>query len=409
MLEILFISTYTSIGGAARATLRIFDSLKSLPLRLKMFTASKLTHNENIYQVLSTNDNLKLKFAFEILKTIRAHTEEQHKILISYGQASAGVVDQINADSSNIVHLHWVCNYLSIQDIARINKPVIWTLHDMWPFGGIEHINYDSDAFFYTHSIQNHVENSKSLEVFKEKVDAWQNKNFTIVAPSNWLASCAKKSILFHMCDIQVIPIPIDTIFWRPLNYDESKSNFPFDPTKFQILFIGQNMINDSNKGWDLILESLKHLINDSNLNFELILVGHEGEIPQDLPFSVLSLGNIKQDNILVQLYSAVHVLAMPSRNEAFSLVTCEAQACGLPVVGFKIGGIPDIVVHQKTGWIAKPFDTYDFAKGIEWVLKDQQKRKKLSLMAREHSIQHFSNEVISKKYNELYKNMVKN
>ena len=406
MLEVLFISTYESLGGAARATRRIFESLKSLPIVCKLFTASKMSQDDHVHQMVCLGDKEKLRYAHDLLSTIRAQHAGQS--LSSFGQASAGIVDAIQADSAAIVHLHWVCNYLSVQDIAQIRKPIIWTLHDMWPLSGCEHYTYDLDAFFYSNAVGNPVETSQSFQLFKEKVEAWAKQNFTIVTPSKWLAECARKSVLFHSSDIHVIPYPIDTSFWSPQNPLEARKNFHFDSTKVQILFIGQNMLNDPTKGWDLLRESLQKLALDSDLDFELILAGHDGDLPQDLPFSVLSLGIINNDLTLVQLYSAVHILAMPSRAEAFSLVTCEAQACGLPVIGFEIGGIPDIVIHQKTGWIARPFDTSDFAHGMQWVLSDQERRMEMGVNARRSVVENFSEEVVSRKYLDLYEVVAK-
>ena len=408
MLDILFISTYDSFGGAARATYRIFESLKTSEIRCKMYTAIKNTEDESIHQLVCLENTEKLKFVHHLLESIRIQRFKRNRILESFGKASAGIIDEINSDSADIVHLHWICNYLSVQDIGHIRKPIVWTLHDMWPFSGSEHSTFDINTFVYQDSELDPLQNSPTIELFNEKVLAWDKQNFNIVAPSNWLAERARKSILFRSSAIHVIPFPIKTSFWRPKRKKELMKKFPFNPNKFQILFIGQNMINDPTKGWDLLLESLIKLNSEYSLGFELVLAGHEGDCPQELPFNIISLGQIQDDQTLVQLYSSVHVLVIPSRAEAFSLVTCEAHSCGLPVVGYEIGGIPDIVIHQKTGWITEPFDTSDFADGIQWVLSNQERRSELSANSRRNVIEKFSEEVVSLKYLELYETIAR-
>jgi glycosyltransferase involved in cell wall biosynthesis len=93
----------------------------------------------------------------------------------------------------------------------------------------------------------------------------------------------------------------------------------------------------------------------------------------------------------------------VPSRSEAFSQVTLEAQACGLPSVGFDIGGISDIIIHQQTGWISKAYDTIDFASGIKWILEDDDRHSILSENARNNVVKKFSPDVIAQQYFNLY------
>lgn len=69
----------------------------------------------------------------------------------------SGWAEKINKMDIDIVHLHWVgAETLSIEDIGRINKPVIWTLHDMWPFCGIEHYAPDLLESRWRNNYENH-------------------------------------------------------------------------------------------------------------------------------------------------------------------------------------------------------------------------------------------------------------
>jgi glycosyltransferase involved in cell wall biosynthesis len=212
---------------------------------------------------------------------------------------------------------------------------------------------------------------------------------------------------LFNNCDISVIPCPIDYDFWAPKNPPNSHVRFNFDINKKQILFIGQNLINDPNKGWDLLQEVLLKFYHSGDIDFELVVVGHYGEIVSNCPYKIHSVGEISEDEILIDLYSAVDLLIVPSRLEAFSQVTLEAQSCGLPVVGFNVGGIPDILIHKKTGWISASFDLIDFSEGIHWILKEEGRAKKLGTAGRKNVIDKFSSERVAQQYYELYQQVV--
>lgn len=410
VLEVLHLATYESFGGAARASKRIYHALKEQPILCSMFTLLKTSMDESIISVQPNDHHVQLKYIHEILKSNQKQKLGKNVILESYGEISAGIVDKINAHRASIVHLHWINNLLSIQDISKINKPIVWTLHDMWPFSGSKHLSYDPDSFFYWDSTKGETAvNQNNIETFRLKQEYWHKQKFTLVAPSNWLADCAKRSVLFNTCDISVIPCPIDYDFWSPQNTGNSRVRFNFDINKKQILFIGQNLINDPNKGWDLLQEVLNTLFKTGEIEFELVVVGHSGQLITNCPYTIHSLGEISEDEILVELYSAVDLLVVPSRFEAFSQVTLEAQSCGLPVVGFNIGGIPDILIHKKTGWISAAFDLIDFYEGMRWIFKEEWRAKKLGSSGRKNVIEKFSSEKVAQQYYELYQQIIRN
>jgi len=407
VLEVLHLATYESFGGAARASKRIYNALMLQPIFCSMFTMLKTSDDESVFTVQPKDHHAQLKYINELLKSNQKQKHGKNVILESYGEISAGIVEKINAHQATIVHLHWINNLLSIEDIGKINKRIVWTLHDMWPFSGCEHLSYDPDAFFYGDSTKVTSTVNQSLETFRLKQEYWYKQKFTLVAPSNWLADCARRSILFNNCKISVIPCPIDYAYWSPKNQLNSCVRFNFDKNKKQILFLGQNVIYDSNKGWDLLQEVLLTFFHSSDIEFELVVVGHSGEIVSNCPYKIHSVGEISDDEILIDLYSAVDLLVVPSRFEAFSQVTLEAQSCGLPVVGFNIGGIPDILIHKKTGWISAAFDLIDFSEGIYWILKEDGRSKKMGLAGRKNVIDKFSSERVAQKYYDLYQQVM--
>ena len=405
--KILHISTYDEFGGAARAAQRIYQSLKTQSFRLEMLTLHKSSNDDSIKKPQQVDTKTNLKLIHGLLESYRIQKASPNNVLHSYGEVSAGIVNEINADEANIVHLHWICNFLSIEDIAKIEKPIVWTLHDMWPFSGSEHCSFDPEAYFYKHS-SGTTSNDLPYQTWLKKLDFWKQQKFTVVAPSRGLANFAKQSILFEHSPISVIPHPINVNFWSPQSKNVARAHFNFSDNKKKILFIAKNPVNDMNKGWDLLQKSLFTLYQSGTIDFELIVVGHEGVADVTLPYTVHWLGDINNDQMLVWLYSSAHLLVVPSRAEAFSQVCLEAQACGLPAVGFDIGGLPDIINHEKTGWISKAYDTSDFSSGMQWVLEDEDLRKTMAINARKNVLEKFSPEVVAKQYLQLYDSILK-
>jgi glycosyltransferase involved in cell wall biosynthesis len=140
----------------------------------------------------------------------------------------------------------------------------------------------------------------------------------------------------------------------------------------------------------------------------QLLVFGQSaGPDDGELPLSARFLGSLQDDLSLVLAYSAADVFVLPSRQDNLPNTGIESLACGTPVVAFDIGGLPDIVDHQRTGWLARPFDTEDLAAGIAWVLSDRERTKQLGVAARETAEGRFSEPRIAGQYRELYERVL--
>lgn len=161
--------------------------------------------------------------------------------------------------------------------------------------------------------------------------------------------------------------------------------------------------VNNFYKGGDLLQQALDLLSHNAKKNFELILFGQEkNEGFDDWPVPVHNVGKISDQQVLAQLYSCADLVIMPSRQEAFGQIASEAQACGVPVAAFAIGGPLDIIEHQKTGWLAPPYEIDKLAYGIEWILNNP-KIHEMSLASRERAEILFSSVQIGHQYLDIY------
>lgn len=267
----------------------------------------------------------------------------------------------INRSDADIIHLHWInAGMLAIEQITKINKPIVWTFHDMWPICGTKNIVYD-DRY-----VGNNCKDLGMLDrwVWHRKNKCWRNLDARVCCPSSWLAGCVKKSGIFSTYPIHVLPNGLDLSVFSPASREDARREIGLPADKKVIIFGACDPYN-FNKGGDLLREALAMLDSD---RFELIVYGAEGQ-EQIAGIKTRWVGFIDSEKELANLYSVADVVCVPSRVETFGQAASEPQACGIPVVAFNSTGLRDVVEHKVTGYLAEPFDVNDFAYGIEWVL----------------------------------------
>lgn len=415
-IKVLHISPDENGGGAAKAAYRLHCAMQQQNVSSEMLVLRKHTNDNTIKSLRdSVLGKIKSKFYKKVNRAKNQinplfHTE--NPALHSFGWSGYGLVNQINQSDADIVHLHWIVGMLSIEDIAKINKPIVWTLHDMWAICGGEH--YVPDDTPASRFRAGYLENNRpkyesgpdlNRRTWVAKLSAWKNKPFSIVGCSTWLAQCAKDSPLFKQSDIYAINCPLNTNdIWKPYPKHSSRKIFNLPLNKKLILAGAVGGVNNFYKGGDLLKEALNHLSDAAKADYEVILFGQEAnEQFKDWPLLVHNVGKIASQHLLAQLYSCADVVIMPSRQEAFGQIASEAQACGVPVAAFEIGGPLDIIEHQKTGWLSPAYDTKDLAKGIEWILTNPLS-KAISQASRTRALKLFSEEVIGQQYLDVYR-----
>ena len=322
------------------------------------------------------------------------------------------VIKKINEINPDIVHLHWICGgMIRIEDLAKIKKPIVWSLHDMWAFTGGCH--YDGGCGGY----EKNCGNCKVLKSNKRKdLSKWiwnrKNKTFskvdnlTIVGLSRWLVDCSKKSALLKNKKHINLPNPIDTNVFKPFDKLKARELWGFPKDKKLLLFGAVNAISDPRKGFKELSEALSKL---NSKDVELVVFGSsEPENSPRFKFKAHYVGHLYDDISLVALYSSCDVTVVPSLQEAFGQTASESLACGTPVVAFATSGLLDIIDHKINGYLVTPFDPSDLAKGIEWIFGLSEKEyQALSQNAREKVLREFNSHVVARKYIKLYEEIL--
>lgn len=384
-MRILHINTFDHAGGAARAAFWLHSGLKKTGIESMMIVQHKSTGESAIVSKPGRMEMLlkDIRWIFDGLPLLRYPDRNvTHWSTGCFPNRLSTLIDSIDPD---IIHLHWICRGLvPISEIGRIcssGRPVVWTLHDSWAFTGGCHVpgeckEYRSACGRCPQLVSNKSRDLSSKTLAK-KAKKWKHNNIVVVSPSNWLADCARQSALFSANRVEVIPNGIDMQLYNPVDKKVARSilQLPDSPKK-QILCGGINTHADPNKGFSMLKKALTHLINNGwQDKIEVIVYGESGLPDSDsLPVTTHFLGTLNDDVSLRLAYSAADLFVLPSLQENLPNSILESLACQTPVVAFAVSGIPDIFGYVETPFLAKPFETEDFADCITRALTDDRK-----------------------------------
>ncbi|MFM6727224.1 MAG: glycosyltransferase family 4 protein [Dolichospermum sp.] len=412
----LLISASDINGGAARAACRLHQGLQNIGVDSQMLVQNKQSDD---YTVISPASKLgkgigKLKPILDSLPLQLYPQRDRSTYSVQWLPDNlAAQVAQINPD---VINLHWINGgYLKIETIAKFKKPIVWTLHDMWAFTGGCH--YNGDCMNYTNSCgacpQLHSNKEKDLSrwIWQRKAKAWQELNLTIVTPSHWLAKCAASSSLLKNVRIEVIPNGLDTKQYKPVEKSVARTILGLPEDKQLILFGAMSATSDPRKGFNLLQSALQKLSQSGwREQVELVVFGSsKPKNPTELDFKSHYLGRLNDDISLSLVYAAADVFLAPSVQDNLPNTVMESLACGTPCVAFDIGGMSDMIEHQQNGYLAKPFDVDDLARGIAWVLEDKPRWVALSQCGREKVENDFTVKAQAEKYISLYQSLITN
>jgi len=406
-LKILHIVGGNLSGGAARGAYWLHQGLRKTGVDSKILVQQTDVKDKNVIS-LTNNKTTKLKQI--ILSNLDQSPvwlyKNRNRVIFSAGFLGNNIFKTREYKEADIIHLHWICGGMfSISQIGKIQKPVVWTMRDMWPMtGGCHYCAMDCKRYEtgcgYCSQLNSQSKYDLSYFILKKKRASF-SKNMKMVGISNWLSDCAKRSFLFKDFDIRTIFNNVNTKDFFPVEKSVARDVLGL-PNNKKIILAGAQNLKDFYKGFDKYLEAIRQLKDKSN--FFLLFFGNMDEnIITQSGFEYKSLGFLHDIVSLRLAYSASDVFVAPSIMDAFGKTLAESMSCGTPVVSFDATGPKDIVDHKINGYKAKPFDTSDLAVGINWVLSDENRHKELCVKAREKAVESFDIEKIAGQYAELY------
>jgi len=421
-MKVTLINTSDAGGGAPAACMRLLKALESKQVDVRMLVQEKKTSEARVDSISdSFTDRLKARFSFfyERLPFIWFQAKAR-EVRFAFSTADSGtdIKKESGIQNADVLHLHWTnSGFLSIKNIKQLfetGKPVVWTLHDMWAFTGGCHYAGDCNHFMQECGncwmLRDPHKNDISHKGWMRKTEMYKPAgNIVFVTCSHWLAEVARTSTLLKDFRIETIPNPIDTAIFSPQDKIAARAKWNINPQSKIILFGAANIL-DRRKGISYLVEAL----NDLKKNYEgmddleIVLFGKNKSFDvNSLPFKVYEMNIITAEQDMAELYNLADVYVTPAIEDNLPNTVMEALACGTPVVAFNTGGIPDMVEHQRNGYLAEFKSAADFAAGINYVLNSGNK-KELSENARKKVLDNFTNEIVAAKYMDVYRSVLK-
>ena len=354
-------------------------------------------NNKNIKNIVFINNNFikriinKLFIYFEkILKSIYLPSPRGTFTLGLFGFNIVKLKEYKEAD---IIHIHWLNQgFIKLRSLSKVDKPVIWTMRDMWAFTGGSHYSMEFEKYEVGYL-------SKIIRNYKRKI---YNKNFQFIAISEWLKNKAQKSSVLQNYKVKRIYNNIDIKDFNLINKDVARSTLKI-LTKKKIILYGAQNPQSKRKGWDIFVETLKKL--DKSKYFLLIFGNFWSQkILDNIGIEYKILGFIDNKKIMNAAYSSADIFVASSIQEAFGKTFAEAMLCETPVVCFDNTSISEIVDHKINGYIVKNQNSEELKEGIDWMSEEIKKNNYNKDRARVKAID-FDAKVIAKEYIELYKN----
>jgi glycosyltransferase involved in cell wall biosynthesis len=370
--------------SSGKAALRIHRAFTEAGMDSKILSLHQSTLENDKIKYLGRIPIWHWKFEIRMQKFLakRIKMDKQYGIF-TYPVFGADLSKLNDIKNADVIYLHWVLwgllNLKTIEKLAKLNKPIIFFMHDMWTITGGCHHSFACNKYTYQcSSCQVFVKKRKkdfSWFGFNKKKRFYSKfPNLHFVSPSRWLYSCAKDSALTADKPLYHIPNIIDTKLFKPTEKKTAKEILNINPDHLVFSF-GAISVDSPYKGWAYLKTALEILHNEANIKDVTVLVFGNGlgkEIESQIPFNIKYLGYINDEIAMNLVYNATDIFIAPSLAEVFGYVIFEALCCGTPVVGFDVGGIPDLIKHKYNGYLAKYKDAEDLAAGIKYCLDNK-------------------------------------
>lgn len=408
-MRVLIVNTSDRSGGAAVAANRLMMALNNHGVKVKMLVRDKISDSLTIV-ALPKSPLLHWNFLWErFVIYCRLHFSRKHLFEIDLANTGSDITRLPEFQEADVIHLHWINQGMlslgTIRKILRSGKPVVWTMHDIWPATGLCHVTLGCRYFTSVcHQCRllpgGGSDNDLSTSVWRKKERMLDGESIFFVACSRWLAGEAKASGLLKGQKITSIPNPIDTHVYKPGDRMEARRRLGLKEDRQYILFASQRATNE-NKGMDYLIEACRQLHDLPQVTI-LILGGHAEEVAPQLSLDAVPLGYVNDERRIVEIYQAADVFVLPSLSENLPNTIMEAMACGLPCVGFRVGGIPEEIDHKRNGYVAEYRNACDLANGIRWVLTSA-KSDELSRDCVRKVTQNYSQQSVALRYIDVY------
>ncbi len=399
---------YLGGGGGAIAMNRLHNGLKAAGIKSKILCFRKTTESVDSIQYHSNRFIGKIENGLNRI-TIKLGLHDIHRLNSFFIRFHPAYRE---ADIIHVHGTHGFLNYLALP-LLSMGKPIVYTLHDMWPYTGHCGFSYDCERWKTGCGKCPYPENHPAIHKDNTRLE-WKLKNWiyhasnmTIVTLSTMKTREARLSLL-NRFPIYHIPNGLDANVFLPLNRDRCRQKLGIPQDKDVLMFAALSL-DQPRKGGDLLIKALTDIPPTLKSKVALLTLGDGGHvIGEKAGIESINLGFIRDDHQKAMAYSAADIFLSPSRGETLPLVLQESAACGTPMVAFDVGGVPDIIQHGLTGYLAEVESAEDLCKGIITLLKDKPRLALMSDNTRNVILKEFTLETQVKRHLMLYKDCLR-
>jgi glycosyltransferase involved in cell wall biosynthesis len=313
----------------------------------------------------------------------------------------------------DIVHLHWVATFLDYESffaVVPMERPVVWTLHDMNPVTGGCH--YDMECGRHRSGCEG-CPQLGSRQSYDLSAQVWQRKRsifanvppsrLCMVTPSRWLTQVVKDSPIFSRFRVETIPYGLDLDAFAPRDRLAAREVLGIPHDANVVLFVAE-MVDNKRKGFAILMDALT-VCSREDRRLWLLSVGHRAPLGSG-SMQATHIGYVNNERFLSLVYSAADIFVIPSLQDNLPNTVLEAMACGIPVVGFDVGGISDMVREGHTGCLVGVGDLAGLQRAIDGLMQDQVLRAAMSKACRQVAVDEYGLERQAQAYSDLYKTL---
>jgi glycosyltransferase involved in cell wall biosynthesis len=369
-MRVLIISGEDLAGGGHRAAFRLHQAFRGIGV--ESFMAVRRKHSSDPYVHQMTISELGWppvgRGYLDLLPSFLCRRKDEP---ISLGLQTANLRKLVDRFKPDVVNLHWINGGIaSICSVGKLNVPVVWTLHDMWPFTGGCH--YSGECAQYRASCDDCPKIRPLFGaplitrwVHNRKRSHWANKPLHAITPSAWMRKIALSSSLFGNAKIAHIRNCVDPSVFNGHARETTRNELGLSPNSKAILF---SSANQPRKGALIIPEVIRLLrASGSNTEWRFLLMGG---VPPDFKMAedVILLPRTTNEARVASYYAAADVYALPSFEDNLPNTIAESLSCGTPVAAFPTGGIVEMIQVGHNGTISGDITAASIAGAInQW------------------------------------------
>ncbi len=395
-------------GGAGGATKRLFRSLRALGENAHVLVDAVTDEEGEDPRIVQVKRPVlsPWNFGHKDLSVVRRYRDRKTSHF-SPAIGKSKLVEHARALAPDVLNLHWVLGgFFHIESLIGFDRPIVWTLHDQWAFTGGCHYSGGCERFLDMCGacpiLGSDAAHDLSRDVLTRKLDAWRGLDATVVAPSRWLADQARASSVFRDRRVEVIPYSIDLDTFRPPEADErARTRAELGLSVDQVCVLFGAWDGAPRKGIAILAEALRAL---GVRRTDVVGVRFGSGGADDFGIPVKHLGSIADPARLARIYGAADVFVLPSLEDNLPTTVIEASGCGAPSVGFRIGGVPDLIANGETGLVLDEVgDSGALAAAIETLVNDRDVRERFGRAARRKAARDYAFPIEAERYRALF------